>query len=96
MTIAYRLALANAREPFFPKRMRPAAEPGDSIDVVSQTKHGSPSMPSSHGLERIGLLLAGVTAVVTVVAFLVVRDHVQGGGFPGPDQFASSATAATR
>jgi hypothetical protein len=53
-------------------------------------------MPSSHGLERIGLLLAGVTAVVTIVAFLMVRDHVQGGGFPGPDQFASSATAATR
>jgi hypothetical protein len=53
-------------------------------------------MPSNHGLERIGFLLAGVTAIVTVVAFLMVRDHVQGRGAAGPGQFASSATAATR
>jgi hypothetical protein len=53
-------------------------------------------MPSSHGLERIGFLLAGVTAIVTVVAFLMVLDHVEGTGLRGPDQFAASATAATR
>ena len=52
-------------------------------------------MPSSHGLEQIGFLLAGATAVVTVVAFLVVWSHIERGGFPGPDQFASSAIAAT-
>jgi hypothetical protein len=52
-------------------------------------------MPSSHGLEHLGFLLAGATAVVTVVAFLVVWDHIERGGFPGPDQFASSAIAVT-
>jgi len=29
------------------------------------------------------------------VAFLVVLDHIERGGFPGPDQFASSAIAVT-
>jgi len=33
-------------------------------------------MQSSNGLERLGYMLAGATAVVTLVAFLMVRDHV--------------------
>jgi hypothetical protein len=54
-------------------------------------------MPSNHhGLERIGFMLAGATAIVTIVAFLMVRDHIEGQGYAGPGQFASTATAATR
>jgi hypothetical protein len=53
-------------------------------------------MPSTNGLERLGFLLAGATAIVALVAFLMVRDHIEAQDGLGPDQFASSASAATR
>jgi hypothetical protein len=56
-------------------------------------------MPPANGLERLGLLLAGVTAIVTAVAFLMVLDHIEARSHLASDQHASApaaATAATR
>jgi hypothetical protein len=53
-------------------------------------------MPSTNGLERLGYLLAGATAIVTLVAFLMVRDHIEARDHPVPGQFASSTSTATQ
>jgi hypothetical protein len=53
-------------------------------------------MPSNNGLERLGYMLAGATAIVTVVAFLMVQNHIEAAqGRSGPGQLVSSATAAS-
>ena len=48
-------------------------------------------MPPTNGLQRLGYMLAGATAVVTLVAFLMVRDHIEAQERLGPDLLASSA-----
>jgi hypothetical protein len=74
----------------------------DSATLVQQRKTGSPSMPSTNGLERLGFMLAGVTAIVTLVAFLMVREHIEAREHLGTDRLASSvspvsaASAATQ
>jgi len=50
-------------------------------------------MQSSNGLERLGYMLAGATAVVTLIAFLMVRDHVE--DHFGADRLAASVSAAS-
>jgi hypothetical protein len=52
-------------------------------------------MQSSNGLERLGYMLAGATAVVTLVAFLMVRDHVAAQDHFGADRLAASVSAAS-
>jgi hypothetical protein len=52
-------------------------------------------MPSSNGLERLGYMLAGVTAIVTLVAFLMVREHIEAQGRSAPGQLVSSASASS-
>jgi hypothetical protein len=59
-------------------------------------------MPSTNGLERLGYMLAGVTAIVTLVAFLMVREHIEAHDHRGTDRLAASvspvsaASAATQ
>jgi hypothetical protein len=50
-------------------------------------------MSSNNGLERLGFMLAGATAIVTLIAFLMVRDHIEAQETLGPDRVASSASA---
>jgi hypothetical protein len=52
-------------------------------------------MPSTNGLERLGYMLAGVTVIVTLVAFLVVQNHIAARDPAAPGPLAASATTAT-
>jgi hypothetical protein len=52
-------------------------------------------MPSTNGLERLGFMLAGVTAIVTLVAFLMVQNHIAAQDGSAPGQLVSSASAAS-
>jgi hypothetical protein len=53
-------------------------------------------MSSTDGLERLGYVLAGATAVVTLIAFLMVRDHIEARDLAAPGALAASAATATR
>jgi len=53
-------------------------------------------MPATNGLERLGYLLAGATTIVTLVAFLMVRDHIEARDLSAPAQFAASESASAR
>jgi hypothetical protein len=46
--------------------------------MATKEKHGGVDMADKNGLGILGMMFGGITLAVTLVAFLLVRDHVEG------------------